>query len=90
MPRPAPLERVPRADPAGSNPHAAARIETSGVENGCDPRHPEQPRRAIHNFLTAIAHTMEDDEQHKARRLADAGDPDADVWGRWLANFLAG
>ena len=50
--------------------------------------HPEQPLRAMNNFL-ATMRDLPEHEHHLARqRIDDHGDPDADVWGQWMVRFF--
>ncbi len=87
-------ERVHRL-PAGARAFARSEVYpdfayTLGDNILCVQGHPEQPRRAIGNFLRATRHLLNDAEYERALRRIDAGEPDAALWGHWLANFLRG
>jgi GMP synthase-like glutamine amidotransferase len=49
--------------------------------------HPEQPHRAMVNFLNATP-GLTADERAKAERYIAAGEPDAHIWGDWMMRFL--
>ena len=49
--------------------------------------HPEQPLRAMKNFLDATVHQMEPAAIEKARFKIDDGLPDAQIWGQWMMDF---
>ncbi len=49
--------------------------------------HPEQPLRAMNNFLDATVHQMEPPAIEKARAKIDDGLPDAQIWGQWMMGF---
>jgi len=49
--------------------------------------HPEQPLRAMNNFLDATVHQMETVAIDKARFKIDDGLPDAEIWGQWMMDF---
>jgi len=49
--------------------------------------HPEQPLRAMNNFLDATVHQMETTAIEKARAKIDDGLPDAQIWGQWMMDF---
>ena len=54
----------------------------------CVQGHPEQPMRAMNNFLASVAPQLTDDELRLARERIDfGGAPDAAVWARWMARF---
>lgn len=48
--------------------------------------HPEQPHRAMVNFLNTTELTPE--TRAKAERYIAAGDPDAHIWGEWMMRFF--
>lgn len=57
----------------------------------CVQGHPEQPLRAMNNFLVAVAPELSDDALRLARERIDfGGAPDAGVWAQWMARFLRG
>ena len=57
----------------------------------CMQGHPEQPLRAMNNFLVAVAPELSDDALRLARERIDfGGPPDAAVWAQWMARFLRG
>ena len=53
----------------------------------CVQGHPEQPLRAMNNFL-ATMHDISDAEYTLARAMIDDGAPDADIWGQWMMRFF--
>ena len=53
----------------------------------CVQGHPEQPLRAMNNFLAAMDE-MSEDELRLAREKIDDGIPDADTWGQWMMRFF--
>ena len=63
---------------------------TLGDNIMCVQGHPEQPSRAMNNFLKAVAPEMPADELELARKMIDNGEPDADIWGRWMMHFFLG
>ena len=48
--------------------------------------HPEQPHRAMVNFLNTTDLTAE--TRAKAERYIAAGDPDSHIWGEWMMRFF--
>ena len=50
--------------------------------------HPEQPRRAMNNFLAATVEKMTGEEIEKARAYIDDGEPDSRIWGKWMMRFF--
>ncbi len=57
----------------------------------CVQGHPEQPLRAMNNFLVSVAPELSDDALRLARERIDfGGAPDAGVWAQWMARFLRG
>lgn len=54
----------------------------------CLQGHPEQPLRAMNNFLVAVMPELSAGELRLAREKIDIGYPDADVWAQWMARFL--
>lgn len=87
-------ERVHRL-PAGARSFAHSETYpdfayTIGDNVLCIQGHPEQPLRAMNNFLRATRHLMSEAERQRARGRLDDGEPDAALWGRWLSNFLRG
>lgn len=49
--------------------------------------HPEQPHRAMVNFLKALD-SLDADERARAERYIAAGEPDAHIWGEWIMRFF--
>ena len=60
---------------------------TLGDNIMCFQGHPEQPRRAMVNFLRATD-SLSQDEHAKATRYIDEGEPDAHIWGEWMMRFF--
>ena len=54
----------------------------------CIQGHPEQPRRAMNNFMMAVDGIVPKDEKALARRMIDKGEPDTDLWGEWMMRFF--
>lgn len=54
----------------------------------CVQGHPEQPLRAMNNFLASCEPRMSSAEVRQARRQIDAAVPDAGVWGDWFVAFF--
>jgi GMP synthase-like glutamine amidotransferase len=50
--------------------------------------HPEQPSRAMNNFLASISSEMSEEELTLARKMIDNGEPDAHIWGEWMMRFF--
>ena len=50
--------------------------------------HPEQPLRAMNNFLAASEDIIPDEELERARIFIDNGEPDAHIWAQWMMRFL--
>jgi len=69
-----------------SYPHYAY---TLGDNIMCMQGHPEQPLRAMNNFLAATVDKMPAEEVEKARIFIDNGEPDSDIWAQWMMRFLA-
>ena len=61
---------------------------TLGDNIMCLQGHPEQPSRAMNNFLKSVMPEISDDEFSLARRMIDHGQPDADIWGQWMIRFF--
>ena len=53
----------------------------------CVQGHPEQPLRAMNNFLAAMD-DISDDERQQALRQINDGVPDAGTWGQWMMQFF--
>jgi len=49
--------------------------------------HPEQPKRAMNNFLAATPDITEE-ELMKATIFIDNGEPDSDIWAQWMMRFM--
>ena len=54
----------------------------------CVQGHPEQPLRAMNNFLNSMTSDISTAERRLARRMIDNGEPDADIWGQWMMRFF--
>ena len=52
--------------------------------------HPEQPRRAMYNFLAATTSELSDEELVKATIFIDNAEPDTDIWAQWMMRFMIG
>lgn len=52
----------------------------------CFQGHPEQPKRAMNNFLATT--DMPQSQLEKAKRYIENGEPDSDIWGEWMMGFL--
>ncbi len=50
--------------------------------------HPEQPKRAMNNFLHAIENQVPDLEIKKARMMIDRGNPESNIWAQWMMQFF--
>ena len=59
---------------------------TLGDNIMCFQGHPEQPLRAMVNFLNAT--DLSDEEHASARRYIEDGEPDSHIWGEWMMRFL--
>lgn len=62
---------------------------TIGDNIMCFQGHPEQPRRAMHNFLKATD-GLGEAALAKARHHIEQDDPDSDIWGEWMMHFFTG
>jgi len=60
---------------------------TLGDNIMCFQGHPEQPRRAMINFLKTTD-SLTPDEHAKATRFIDKEDPDSLIWGEWMMRFF--
>ena len=60
---------------------------TLGDNIMCVQGHPEQPRRAMNNFLAEMT-DMSDQDLRRARHKIDDGEPDSDVWAQWMMRFF--
>ncbi len=49
--------------------------------------HPEQPRRAMENFLKGAEDVVQPGVVQKATRSFDTGQPDSELWARWVSAF---
>ncbi len=58
---------------------------TLGDNFFCFQGHPEQPERAMWNFLAATE--MPSDQYERASKYIENGKPDALVWGQWMMDF---
>ncbi len=55
----------------------------------CLQGHPEQPHRAMVNFLKATD-SLSPEARASAERYIAEGEPDADVWAEWMMRFYLG
>jgi len=60
---------------------------TLGDNIMCFQGHPEQPRRAMVNFLQATD-SLTLNEHAQATRYINQGDPDSHIWGEWMMRFF--
>ena len=60
---------------------------TLGDNIMCFQGHPEQPRRAMVNFLKATD-SLTHDEFVLATRNIDQGEPDSQIWAEWMMRFF--
>ncbi len=61
---------------------------TLGDNIMCVQGHPEQPTRAMNNFLESVKPSMSADEIELARKMIHHGEPDAEIWGQWMMHFF--
>lgn len=59
---------------------------TIGENVMCFQGHPEQPKRAMLNFLRAID-GLSEVELARANSYIEQGEPDADTWAQWMMRF---
>ena len=85
-------ERVTRLPPAA---HSFADSDaypdfayTLGDNVLCVQGHPEQPLRAMNNFLNSMTSDISAAERRRAREMICSGEPDADIWARWMLRFF--
>ena len=50
--------------------------------------HPEQPKRAMNNFLTATLDKLSEEEVVKATIFIDNDKTDAGIWAQWMMRFM--
>ena len=55
----------------------------------CFQGHPEQPLRAMVNFLKAMD-SLSQEELARAENNIHRSQPDAHIWGEWMTNFMLG
>lgn len=60
---------------------------TIGDNIFCFQGHPEQPQRAMVNFLNTTD-SLSPEERARAERFIAAGTPDAHIWGDWMMRFF--
>ena len=60
---------------------------TLGDNIMCFQGHPEQPHRAMVNFLNTTD-SLSREEHALAIRYIDAGEPDSHIWGEWMMRFF--
>ena len=63
---------------------------TLGENIFCVQGHPEQPKRAMNNFMKVVKPELPKDVYDKACTMIENGTPDSEVWGRWMMNFFYG
>lgn len=84
-------ERVTRLPPGASAFARTDQYEDYGYTLGdnilCFQGHPEQPHRAMINFLNTTD-SLSREERARAERCIAAGEPDAHIWGEWMMRFL--
>lgn len=61
---------------------------TLGDNIMCLQGHPEQPLRAMNNFLATLEPRISKEEFMLAREMIDNGEPDAHIWGEWMMRFF--
>ena len=61
---------------------------TLGDNIMCMQGHPEQPSRAMNNFLKSVTPEISREELELARKMIDNGEPDAHIWGQWMMRFF--
>ncbi len=49
--------------------------------------HPEQPLRAMNNFMKSVGPRLPRHEAERAYEMINRGEPDAATWARWLMCF---
>ncbi|MFT5502889.1 MAG: GMP synthase-like glutamine amidotransferase [Gammaproteobacteria bacterium] len=54
----------------------------------CIQGHPEQPLRAMNNFLTVCKDEIPAGEYLLALKMIDSGIPDASIWSEWMMHFF--
>ena len=54
----------------------------------CVQGHPEQPRRALSNFLAAVKNEMSESSLARAESMINRGEPDAGIWAQWMTRFI--
>ena len=54
----------------------------------CVQGHPEQPKRAMNNFMISADKIISEEEKKTARRMIENGEPDANIWGEWMMRFF--
>ncbi|MCP4472354.1 MAG: hypothetical protein GY815_17045 [Gammaproteobacteria bacterium] len=60
---------------------------TLGDNIMCLQGHPEQPHRAMVNFLNTTDN-LSPQEHARARHYIEAGEPDSHIWGEWMMRFF--
>jgi GMP synthase-like glutamine amidotransferase len=60
---------------------------TLGDNIFCFQGHPEQPHRAMVNFLNTTDN-LSSEERSRAEHYIATGTPDAHIWGEWMMRFL--
>jgi len=50
--------------------------------------HPEQPKRAMNNFLSATLDKLSEEERVKATIFIDNDETDAGIWAQWMMRFM--
>ncbi len=49
--------------------------------------HPEQPLRAMNNFMQSVGPRLPRHEAERAYEMINRGEPDAATWARWMVRF---
>ncbi len=60
---------------------------TLGDNIMCLQGHPEQPLRAMNNFLNCMT-SISEPERKRAREKIDDGIPDSNLWAQWMMRFF--
>jgi len=60
---------------------------TLGDNIMCFQGHPEQPYRAMVNFLNTTD-SLSTEEHARAMHYIEAGEPDSHIWGEWMMRFF--
>ncbi len=66
-------------------PHYAYTIGRNIV---CLQGHPEQPKRAMYNFLEVTKKILSEKDIEKANSCIESGKSDSAIWAQWIMNFF--